>query len=73
MELRCLMSSRNSSDNFDLRCLVREQMMAWIQQNYPTAFPITRFASHSDLAPGQTGDQSLFQSPAQRSDRHDFS
>ena len=72
MELRCLMSSRNSGENFDLRCLVREQMTAWIQQNYPTAFPITRFATHSDLTPGQ-GDQNLFQSPAQRSDRHDFS
>jgi small-conductance mechanosensitive channel len=44
MELRCLVSSRNSSDNFDLRCLVREQMTAWIQHNHPTAFPITRFA-----------------------------
>jgi hypothetical protein len=42
MELRCLMSSRNSSENFDLRCLVREQMTAWIQQNYPNAFPLTR-------------------------------
>ncbi len=73
MELRCLMSSRNSSDNFDLRCLVREQMTAWIQQNYPNAFPITRFATHSDLTPGQTGDQNLFPHPAQRPDRHDFS
>jgi small-conductance mechanosensitive channel len=44
MELRCLVSSRNSSENFDLRCLVREQMTAWIQHNHPTAFPITRFA-----------------------------
>ena len=42
MELRCLVSSRNSSENFDLRCLVREQMTAFIQQNYPEAFPITR-------------------------------
>ncbi len=73
MELRCLMSSRNSGDNFDLRCLVREQMAAWIQQNHPNAFPITRFATHSDLTPGQTGDPSLFPRPAQRSDRHDFS
>ena len=48
MELRCLVSSRNSSDNFDLRCLVREKMTAWIQQNYPDAFPTTRFASRSD-------------------------
>jgi small-conductance mechanosensitive channel len=73
MELRCLMSSRNSSENFDLRCLVREQMTAWIQQNYPNAFPIARFTTHSDLTPGQTGDQSLFQRPPQQADRHDFS
>ena len=73
MELRCLMSSRNSSENFDLRCLVREQMTAWIQQNYPNAFPITRFATHPDLTPAQTGDQGLFPRPAQQADRHNFS
>jgi len=38
------MSSHNSSQNFDLRCLVREQMTAFIQKNYPDAFPTTRFA-----------------------------
>jgi small-conductance mechanosensitive channel len=47
MELRCLVSSRNASENFDLRCLVREQMAGWIQQNYPTAFPITRLSAIS--------------------------
>ncbi len=45
MELRCLVSSRNSSENFDLRCLVREEMTAWIQERYPEAFPRTRFAA----------------------------
>jgi small-conductance mechanosensitive channel len=69
MELRCLMSSRNSSENFDLRCLVREKMTAWIQENYPDAFPTTRFAAHSQLTPGGTGDQSLFPLPEQGSDR----
>ena len=64
MELRCLVSSRNSSDNFDLRCLVREKMTAWIQQNYPEAFPTTRFAAHSQLTPDQNGDQGLFELPA---------
>ena len=49
MELRCLVSSRNSSDNFDLRCLVREQMTAYIQQNYPDAFPTTRFAATGEI------------------------
>jgi hypothetical protein len=49
MELRCLISSRNSSENFDLRCLVREQMTAYIQQKYPNAFPTTRFAATSEI------------------------
>jgi hypothetical protein len=35
MELRCLVSSRNSSENFDLRCLVREEMIAYLRDNYP--------------------------------------
>lgn len=44
MELRCLMSSRNSSENFDLRCLVREQMIAYIREHHKDALPITRFS-----------------------------
>jgi small-conductance mechanosensitive channel len=49
MELRCLVSSRNSSENFELRCIVREQMTAYIQQKYPDAFPTTRFAATSAI------------------------
>ena len=45
MELRCLMSSHNSSQNFDLRCDVREQMTAFLREHYPNAFPTTRFAT----------------------------
>lgn len=59
MEIRCLMSSRNSSESFDLRCLVREQMTAWIQQNYPSAFPTTRFAALSESPISQYGDPSI--------------
>jgi small-conductance mechanosensitive channel len=72
MELRCLMSSRNSSENFDLRCLVREKMTAWIQQNYPEAFPLTRFTARSELTPIQTEEQGLTRSPAQRPDLAQF-
>jgi small-conductance mechanosensitive channel len=68
MELRCLVSSRNSSENFDLRCLVRERMTAWIQQNYPGAFPTTRFTAKSDLTPGQTEDQRFALLPAEQHD-----
>jgi small-conductance mechanosensitive channel len=45
MEIRCLMSARNSSEQFDLRCVVREEMVKFIQENYPDAFPRTRFGS----------------------------
>lgn len=54
MELRCLMSSRNSSENFDLRCDVREKMIAYIQQHYPDAFPRTRFAAVQGKLPETT-------------------
>jgi small-conductance mechanosensitive channel len=64
MELRCLVSSRNASENFDLRCLVREQMAAWIQQNHPTAFPITRFAAISGSLPEAGDRNSRTESPS---------
>jgi small-conductance mechanosensitive channel len=71
MELRCLVSSHNSSDNFDLRCLVREKMTEWIQQNYPDAFPTTRFASRSDFT-SQTGDERFLPYPAPQPERKQF-
>lgn len=45
MQLRCLYSARNSSDSFNLGCEIREQMIAFVQKNYPEAFPTTRFAA----------------------------
>ena len=71
MELRCLMSSRNSSENFDLRCLVREKMTAWIQQNYPDAFPTMRFTAHSDSS-RQLEEPSLAQHPAEQHNLREF-
>jgi small-conductance mechanosensitive channel len=42
MELRCLVSSKNASENFDLRCLIREEMIGYIRDKYPEALPVTR-------------------------------
>ncbi|UCS94210.1 mechanosensitive ion channel family protein [Echinicola marina] len=42
LELRCLMSARDSPSAFDLRCLVREQMVQYIQDEYPESLPKTR-------------------------------
>jgi small-conductance mechanosensitive channel len=48
MEIRCLVSSRNSSESFDLRCYVREQMIAFLRDNYPEALPHLRILSKPD-------------------------
>jgi small-conductance mechanosensitive channel len=61
MELRCLVSSRNSSESFDLRCIVREQMVAFIRDNYPDALPRVRISSKSlfeDKSTNATTDDS---------------
>jgi len=39
MEIRMLVSARNSGRAFDLRCEVREKMIAWLQQAHPHALP----------------------------------
>jgi len=57
MEIRCLLSARNSSEQFDLRCIVREKMIDFIQKNYPHAFPLTRF---SDVSQNGNGKPSPF-------------
>jgi small-conductance mechanosensitive channel len=48
MEIRCLLSARNASELFDLRSVAREEMVKFIQENYPEAFPRTRFAAVSN-------------------------
>jgi small-conductance mechanosensitive channel len=50
MQLRALVTCRNSSDGFNFGCDIREGMVAWIQQHYPDAFPTTRFASRPQPA-----------------------
>jgi small-conductance mechanosensitive channel len=42
MQLRAIMSANNSSAAFDLRCYVRERLIAFLQQNYPSCLPTTR-------------------------------
>lgn len=40
--LRFKISAKNSDDQWDLRCLVREKIMTWLQQEHPEALPVTR-------------------------------
>jgi small-conductance mechanosensitive channel len=42
MQIRLLMSANDSPTSWDLRCLIREKMLVFIQQKYPDALPKTR-------------------------------
>jgi small-conductance mechanosensitive channel len=42
VEVRVLVSARNSGELFDLRCNVREKLVAWLQESYPSALPAER-------------------------------
>lgn len=42
MEIRALMSARNSSDAWDLRCFIREGLITFIQKHHPESLPRAR-------------------------------
>jgi len=42
IQLRALVSARNSGEAWDLRCYVREKMIEFLQQNHPHALPRQR-------------------------------
>lgn len=48
MELRALVSARNSSEAFDLRCYIRENLITYIQKNNPDSLPKNRIMINSD-------------------------
>jgi len=59
MQIRFLMSARNSPQAWDLRCEVREKMISFIQKHYPESLPHIR-AEVSELPQknaGSTGNQ----------------
>jgi len=42
VQLRALMDANNSSDAWDLRCLVRERLIEYLQKNHPESLPRLR-------------------------------
>ncbi len=57
MELRCLVSAANSSKAWDLRCLVRERLIAWLAKTHPESLPLQRWQQ-------ARGKSALLSSPA---------
>lgn len=47
MVVRAIMSARSSSQAFDLRCLVREELIAFIREEYPEALPSFRIENET--------------------------
>jgi len=54
VEVRALMSARDSSTAWDLRVFVREKLIEFLQKNYPESLPKTRVLIQSDGEPGVT-------------------
>lgn len=55
MQLRALMSSRDSSTSWNLQCEVREKLVAWLQDHHPGALPRLRSESVPVPTPPLTG------------------
>lgn len=51
MHVRALASSRNAGTTFDLRCEIREKMLAWLREEHPDALPRDRL----DISPSPAG------------------
>ncbi len=51
VELRALMSARNASDAWSLRCQVREELISYIQQEFPSSLPKLRAEVKPDAEP----------------------
>ncbi len=54
MEVRALASARNAGDAFTLRCVIREELVAWLHEKHPEALPQWRIgATLSAIPPTQ--------------------
>ncbi|MEJ2387117.1 MAG: hypothetical protein P8Y27_07330, partial [Chromatiaceae bacterium] len=51
MELRALMSAPNSGTAWDLRCYVRERLIAFVRERYPESLPRTRAELRNEPSP----------------------
>ncbi len=51
IQVRLLVSARNSGDAFDLRCLVRERMIDFLVREHPYALPRLRAQVETELGP----------------------
>jgi hypothetical protein len=63
VQLRALMDARNSSDAWDLRCLVREGLIAYLRKNRPESLPRYR-GELSAFGAGQSNGREAYEESA---------
>ncbi|MGV3493339.1 MAG: mechanosensitive ion channel family protein [Ramlibacter sp.] len=56
MQVRVLVSARNSGKAFDLRCRVREELVAFLAREYPQSLPLVRSI---DPRPGAHAEEAM--------------
>ena len=50
IELRALISAENSPNAWELRCLVREKLINFLQPNHPESLPLIRVEIEKDMS-----------------------
>ena len=72
VRVRILVSAADSTSLFDLRCLIREELVLFLQQNHPTALPHIRLESLPSAAAGAHTSGSATKRPgtASTADQH---
>jgi len=59
IEIRLLMSARNAATAWDLRCEVREKMIAFLRDNHPEALPRRRIESPGERRGSASDDAAI--------------
>lgn len=55
VQVRVLVTAENSGTLWDLRCLVREELVSWVQRHNPEALPLTRVQLEHEKQAGRPG------------------
>lgn len=68
VRVRILVTAKDAPTLFDLRCLVREAMVTWVQRTMPQAVPVQRIVMSDAKAPGHHTDHPITHDPTPTND-----
>ncbi|GLJ80997.1 mechanosensitive ion channel family protein [Microbacterium imperiale] len=68
VRVRILVTAKDAPTLFDLRCLVREAMVTWVQRTMPQAVPVQRVMMTDATASGSGADHRITHDPTPTND-----